>query len=50
MISECYECRYACRYPAYWWFPFIDPLCALGNPMHTKKKCIDYSRIGRGSR
>lgn len=50
MISECYECRYACKYPAWWWFPKFDPLCSLGNPMDTDKECEDYSKIGRGSR
>lgn len=50
MIEECYDCKYACKYCAYWWFPHYDPICEKGNPMNVKEECKDFKQIGRRSR
>ena len=50
MIEECYDCRYATKYCAYWWFPYYNPICEKGNPMNVKEECKDFKRIGRGAR
>lgn len=50
MINQCYDCVFACEYLLPYWFPYFDPTCCLGNPMHIKKECFDFKRIGRESR
>ena len=50
MIDECYECRYANEYIAWWYFPYFDPTCSLGLPMGIDEECECFKRIGRRSR
>ena len=50
MITQCYECKYATKYCAYWWFPYYDPICEKGNAMNVKEECKDFKLIGRRSR
>ena len=50
MIEECYECRYANEYLAWWWFRICDPTCLKGLPMNVKTECKDFKQIGRRSR
>lgn len=50
MIEECYDCKYANEYLAWWWFRLYNPTCMLGNPMNVKGECKDFRLIGRNSR
>ena len=50
MIEECYECRYATEYLAWWWFPYFDPTCLKGLEMDKEEECGCYEQIGRLSR
>ena len=50
MIEECYDCKYADEYLAWWWFRIYNPTCMLGNQMNVKEECKDFQLIGRNSR
>lgn len=50
MIEECYDCKYANEYLAWWWFRICDPTCLKGLPMNTEYECKKFIKIGRGSR
>ena len=49
-VSECYNCKHADEYVAYWWFPYYAPTCSKGLPMNTYEHCLDFKQIGRLSR
>ena len=49
-IEQCYDCKYARKYCAYWWFPHYNPQCEKGEQMNTKKECKQFKQIGRLSR
>ena len=49
---KCAHCKFANYYPAYWWYPHIEPLCSKGrgNISPDKNACNDFELIGRLSR
>lgn len=49
-LSDCYNCKYADEYMAYWWYPKYDPSCSLGNQMDIDNECECFEQIGRLSR
>ena len=49
-LSECYHCRFADEYLAWWWYRICDPTCSKGLPMNTYEHCLSYEQIGRLSR
>jgi hypothetical protein len=50
VIEQCYDCKYARKYLASWWFPYYDPICEKGNAMNVKEECKEFEQIGRLSR
>ena len=49
-LSECYNCKHADEYLAWWWYRVCDPTCSKGLPMNTYEHCLDFKQIGRLSR
>lgn len=49
-IEQCYDCKYARKYVAWWWFPYYDPICDAGEHMNKKEQCERFEQIGRLSR
>ena len=50
MISQCYDCKFADEYLAWWWYPYMDPTCMKGHGMNSNENCLDFEQVGRLSR
>ena len=50
-MGSCQDCKYADYYPAYWWYPHLEPYCQKGHGLcRIDRICSDYEKIGRDSR
>ena len=48
----CADCKHACYYHSYFWFPYLDPACEIKHQMikHDQPACGHFELIGRQSR
>ena len=47
----CQDCKHANYYPAYWWYPWLDPYCEIHKVRCVvDMECCDFELIGRLSR
>ena len=51
-VPTCADCKHACYYPAYWWFPWFDPKCEITKirVQHDDIACDDFELMGRHGR
>lgn len=48
----CADCKHACYYQSYFWFPYLTPSCEIRKTTVTPQQpaCKDFKLIGRLAR